>query len=63
MQEVLSQGTILRWLDNFWIDGLWKVLMKQLFPVSPVAAKEYIAKLSKAGHLIQVQFFRCMDEL
>jgi hypothetical protein len=62
-QEVLSQGTILHWLDNFWVIGLQKVLVEHLLPVGLVAAKEHIAKLGKACDVIQVQFFQCTDEL
>jgi hypothetical protein len=63
MQEVLSQGAFLRWLNDFWIDGLRKVLVDHLFLIGLVAAKEYIAELSKACHIVQVQFFRHADEL
>ncbi len=62
-QKVLSQGTIMRRLDDFWVNRLWKVLVEHLLPVSLVAAKEYIAELGKACHIIQVQFFQCVDEL
>jgi hypothetical protein len=57
MQEVLSQGTILRQRDYFRADGLCKVLVEHLFSVSLVLTGEYIAKHGKAGNMIQVQFF------
>ncbi len=57
MQEVLSQGVILRWLDNFWVNGHQKVLVEHLLPVGLVAANEYIAELGKAGHIIHVQLY------
>ncbi len=63
MQEVLSQGTILRWLNDFWIDGLRKVLVDHLLLIGLVAAKEYIAELSKACHIVQVQYFWHAHEL
>ncbi len=62
-QEVLSQGTILRQLDNFWVERLWKVLVEHLLQVGLVAAEEHIAKLSEACDVIQNQFFQCTDEL
>jgi hypothetical protein len=63
MPENLSQGVILRLLDDFWVDRLRKVLMEHLLPVGLVAVKEYISKLGKDCHVIQVQFFRHVDEL
>ncbi len=63
MQEVLSQGAILRRLVDFWDNRLWEVLMEHLLPVGLVVAKEHIAKLNKACDVIQVQFVRCADEL
>ncbi len=63
MQEVLSQGAILRRLNDFWVNGLRKVLVEHLLPVGLVAAKEHIAELGKALDVIQVQFFQQVDEL
>jgi hypothetical protein len=63
MGEVLSQGAILRQLNNFWINGLWKVLVDHLLPVGLVAAEEHIAELGKACDVIQVQFSRRADEV
>ncbi len=57
MQEVLTQGTILRWLNNFWVNRLREVLVEHLLTVSLVAAEEHIAKLGKACDIIQVQLF------
>ncbi len=62
-QEVLSQGVILRRLDNFWVDGLQKVLVEHLLPAGLVAAEEHIAKLRKACDITQVQFSLHTDEL
>ncbi len=56
MQEVLSQGVILRRLDDFWVDRLQEVLVEHLLPVGLVVAKEHIANLSKACDIVQVQF-------
>ncbi len=62
-REVLSQGGILRRLDDFWVDGLQKLIVEHSLPVGLVAAEEYIAELGKAYHVIQVQFFWLTDEL
>jgi hypothetical protein len=63
MQKFLSQDAILCRHNDFWANGLRKVLVEHLLPVGLVTTKEYIAELGKAGHVIQVQFFRCVDEL
>jgi hypothetical protein len=57
MQEVLSQGAILRRHDYFRANRLWEVLVEHLFPVGLVTTKEYIAQLGKAGNIVQVQIF------
>ncbi len=56
-QEVLSQGTILCRLNNFWVDKLRKLLVEHLLPVGLVVAEEHIAELGKPCDVIQVQFF------
>ncbi len=58
-QEVLSQGTILCRLGDFWVDRLWEMLVEHLLKVGLVAAKEHITELGKACDVVQVQFFRC----
>jgi hypothetical protein len=63
MQEVLSQGTILCRLGNFYVDRLQKIHVEHLLPVGLVAAEEHIAELGKAFDVVQVQFFQCADEL
>jgi hypothetical protein len=49
--------------DNFCFDRLREMLVEHLLPVGLVAAEEHIAELGKARDIIQVQFFRCGDEL
>ncbi len=61
-QEILSQGAILRWLEDFWVNKLQEVLVELLLPAGLVVAEEHIAKLGKACDIVQVQFFRCTDE-
>jgi hypothetical protein len=63
MQEVLSQGTILCWLDDFCVDRLREMYMEHLLSVGLVVAEDHIAKLGKACDVIQVQFFQCADEI
>jgi hypothetical protein len=62
--EVFFQTVILH--SGYWhscIDGLWKVLVKHLFPGYFVVALENILKLPKRVFPIKVAFFCSLIEL
>jgi hypothetical protein len=62
--EIFFQIAIL--LSQYWlscIDGLWKVLMKHLFPGCSMVALEHVLKLCKGVGPVKVAFFCSLVKL